>query len=258
MVNLGVFYNDILRIESYSTEKKEIKYNLLTRESGEILLRNRDTGRSTKLLEEDLPEWYYKNYAYREWYYNLKGITDIAFHPSPFDNHISKDSRIYLHYHGKLKKDKNECPINEDEWDSHTWRCSIVNFINAVDKYSPYINTKKIKAQINLVYDQYNGGSFFDTNHQVNVRPFPNIKTPIYKERYSKEEAKYEVVQEGKILSQFISLERAREYANVYVSGNLGIEVFKVTIGDENRDFIEAYDTSHDTNKWVYLKKIGE
>ena len=34
-------------------------------EDDETFLRNRKTGRVTKLLESDLPEWYYHNYSYR-------------------------------------------------------------------------------------------------------------------------------------------------------------------------------------------------
>ncbi|MBQ7275783.1 MAG: metallophosphoesterase [Bacilli bacterium] len=256
--NYRCFYNDILEIKAYKQIKKNVKFEILTKEDDETFLRNRKTGRVTKLLERDLPEWYYHNYSYRYWYYNLKGITDIAFYPSPFDNHISKDSRIYLHYHGKLEKDENEKPINENAWDSHTWRCNIVDFILSVDKYSPDINTDKVKAQINLVYDQYNGGngSFFKTNNRVMVRPFPNLPTPIYVERYSNKKAQYEVLEGNIILSQFIDLERAKEYAKVYVTGNLGVDVLKVCIGGEDTNFIEAYDTSYDMGKWVNLKKV--
>lgn len=254
--NFRCFYNNMLRIESYDIGKKNIFFNLLVREDDEIFLRNWDTGRITKIKEEDLPEWYYHNYTYKSWYYNLKGIKDIAFIGSPFDNHISKDSSFYLSYHGRLRKDQDSRPIDEDKWDSHTWRCDIVSFINGVDKYSPNVKTDKIKAQINLVYDQYNGGSFFNMNNSVYVRPFPYIKTPIYKERYSKKEAEYEVTEGNIILSQFIDLERAKEYAKVYVTGNLRISLVRTIIGGDSCDYIEAYDTSYDTNKWVYLRRI--
>ncbi|MBO4623143.1 MAG: hypothetical protein J5691_04560 [Bacilli bacterium] len=111
---------------------------------------------------------------------------------------------------------------------------------------------------INLVYDQYNGsnGSFFKTNNRVMVRPFPNLPTPMYVERYSNKKAQYEVLEGNIILSQFIDLERAKEYAKMYVTGNLGINVLKVCVGDEDTDFIEAYDISHNIEKWVYLKKV--
>ncbi len=249
------FYNDILEIKSYKIVNKKINYNLLTREDNEIYLENRYTFRKTKIKEEELPEWYYKNYSYRWWFYKLKDITDIAFIGSPFDNHISKDSRFYLHYHGKLKKDENERPLNDKEWDSSTWRCDVVDFILAVDKYSPNIKTDKIKAQINLVYDQYNGGNSYN-NMGVNVRPFPLIKTPIYKERYSDKKALYEVVERNNVLSQFIDLERAKDYANKYVTYNLKMKIVKKCIGDENSEFIEAYDTNHNLRDWVYVRKI--
>ena len=226
-----------------------------TREDDEIYLENRKTFRKTKIKEEDLPEWYFKNYSYRYWYYNLKGITDVAFIGSPFDNHISKDSRIYLHYHGKLKKDKNERPINDNEWDSSTWRCNIVDFVLAIDKYSPNIDTRKVKAQINLVYDQYNGGNSW-CDYRVHVRPFPFVKTPIYKERYGDKEASYEVVEGNNILSQFVDLDRAKEYASAYVTKNLHIDLVKKCIGNEDSEFVEAYDTNYNPEKWVYVRLI--
>jgi len=253
--NFRCIYNNILELKEYKEVKKKVEYELLTKEDDEAFLRNRKTGRITKLIEEDLPEWYYKNYSYRYWYYKLKGITDIAFIGSPFDNHISKDSRFYLHYHGKLDKDENERPVNEEKWDSSTWRCNVVNFILAVDKYSPSVNTDRVKAQINLVYDQYNGGNSYN-NRGVNVRPFPDIKTPIYKEKYSDNEAKYEVTSGDVILSQFVDLDRAKDYANAYVAYNLKVDLIRKIIGNENKDFIEAYDTSHNINKWVYVRRI--
>lgn len=250
------FYNDILKIESIYTGSKKISYNLLTKEYEDIFLRNYSTGARTNIKEEDLPDWYYINYSYRYWFYNLRGITDIAFVGGSFNNHISKDSRFYLHYHGKLKKDNDEHPLNPDEWDVSTWRCDIVDFIYAVNKYSPHIKTDKIKSQINLVYDQYNGGNFFETNHKVYARPFPEIATPVYKERFTDMIAQYEVVEGDNILSQFISFNRAKEYAKVYVEGNLGIASIRIIYGNEECDFIEAYDTSYTMEKWVYIKKV--
>ena len=88
------------------------------------------------------------------------------------------------------------------------------------------------------------------------VRPFPNLLTPTYVERYSNKKAQYEVLEGNIILSQFLDLERAKEYAKVYVTGNLGIDVLKVYVGAEDTNFIEAYDTSYDMGKWVYLKKV--
>lgn len=253
--NFRCFYYDILEIKAYKQGKKNIEFSLLTKEDDAKYLRNRNTGRMTKLTIDELPEWYFENYSYIYWYYNLKGITDIAFQPSLFDNHISKDSRIYLHYHGVLEKDDNEAPLNEDKWDNYTWRCNIARFILAVDKYSPSINTNKVKAQINLVYDQYNGGSFFKTNNKVMVRPFPEVATPTYIDRYSEKKAEYEVVENNKILSQFVELERAKEYARVYVFGNLGMEFYKIITGNGD-NFIEGFDTNHSSYSWVYLKKI--
>lgn len=256
--NFRCFYNDVLEIKAYKPVKKDIEYELLTKEEDATFLRNYKTDKIVRIREEDLPEWYYECCAYRSWYYRLKGITDIAFAGSPFDNHISKDSSIFLHYHGKLKKDEKERPVNREEWDSYTMRCSIAKFILAVDKYSPNINTEKIKAQINLVYDQYNGGYFFDTSKHVCVRPFPNIKTPIYKQWIDNLDATYEVVHGDAILSQFVELDRAKEYASLYVEYNLWNKNANKILGNENNEFIEAYNVDKDRTKWVYVRKINK
>ena len=55
-------------------------------------------------------------------YYSLKGVTDTAFVRCWTDNHLDKDARIYLHYHGKLKKNRDYEPLQEDEWDTDVWR----------------------------------------------------------------------------------------------------------------------------------------
>ena len=250
------FYNDILEIPVMDVGRKIIKYPTLERSSSfddmkyYPYLFNRKTFRKTNIVEEDLPEWYFHNFSYRDFYYCLKDVTDIAFHGSPFDNHISKDSRIYLHYHGKLKKKSNYEPFNEDDWDTNTWRCDIYRFCLGLEKYSPSLNLNKLKARINLVYDQYNHGY----NGPV-IRPFPNIKTPHYVDRYSKEKAQYVVLFRDIILSEFLNLDTALNYVQKYIEKELRIETYREIV-KENDDYVKAYDLGYEDGKLIYIKKI--
>jgi hypothetical protein len=173
-------------------------------------------------------------------------------------SHIYYDADKWHHVAVTFNRQFNKLYVDgelSEEWDSSSWRCNVVSFILAVDKYSPNINTSKIKAQINLVYDQYNGGNSFN-NNGVNVRPFPMVNTPIYKEKYSNKVAKYEVVEGDVILSQFVELDRAKEYAEAYVKYNLKIDLIRKLIGNENYSYLEAYDTSYNHKKWVYVRMI--
>ena len=258
------FYGDILEIPIMDEGKKSIPYKLLTRSSDYDdnwhfpYLINRHTGRKTNLKEEDLPEWFYHDFEYRDWYYCLKGVMDVAFIGSPFDNHISKDSRIYLHYHGKLKKTKKLEPFNKEEWDESTWRCNIKHFCMGLEKYSPHLNLKPLKARINLVYDQYNNRrEFIDFDREdIVVRPFPEIDTPHYVSRHGDKKAKYMVCHGPVVLTEFISEEAAIKYAEQYITKELKIELLRKTIGDDECDFVYAYDTSYIVSNWVYIREI--
>ena len=245
------FYNDIIEIDAKDTGTKEIKYKLLTRSSGYDdyinypYLINRETGRPTKLIEEDLPEWYYKNFSYRDWYYCLKDVKDVAYFGSPFDNHISKDSSIYLSYDEKIEKNKDYSPRNRDKY-INTWRTNIVNFTLGLEKYSPDLNLTKLKERINLTYDQYNRNSFNYYNG-VDYRPFPEIKTEIIRG------IKYRVIENNNILCDFFDFDSAKEYATTYVNKNLKIKHVRIIQSDN--DNIE-YDTNQDINMWVKVERI--
>ena len=92
-------YSDIIEIKAIDSTK-DIKYPILYEEKGALY--NLTTHRKIKLTITELPEWYYHSHGY---YYSLKGVTDTAFVRCWTDNHLDKDARIYLHYHGKLKKE---------------------------------------------------------------------------------------------------------------------------------------------------------
>ena len=250
------FYRDILEIPAMKTGSKKANQPLYRRpgdydqDKYSPYLINCKTNRRTSLKEEDLPEWYYHNYSYGHWYYCLKGVTDVAFHGSPFDNHLSKDSVIYLSYHGTLNKTKELKPTVTVDWDSSTWRCQIVDFCLGLEKYSPHLNLDGLKAQINLIYDQYNQSG----NNETVVRPFPSVKTPRYQNCVNREYAHYVVLQGKNVLSEFIQLDRAIEYAEEYIRKTLGKKI--IPIHDQN--FIKTYKTGYDTFEWLYVKKLEE
>ena len=251
------FYNDILEIPAMKTGKRHIHQHLLIREydAASPYLYHWKTGRKTNLTKEDLPEWYLEDFAYRHWFYDLSGVKDVAFHRPIFDNHISKDARIYLSYSGKHPKNKDLSPTNEKEWDVETWRADITEVVLGLEKYSPGLNLNPIKAQINLTYDQYNNGSMYSFGNSIHCRPFPYVKTPRYKDRWKGDVAQFAVYHGSKILSTFIDKGRAIEYAENYITHNLRISLLQYTENKEGAR-LRTYDTGHDISQWVRIETI--
>lgn len=246
------FYGDILEIIK-TNEQKVINYPVLVKRNDGKLY-NPKTGRAVNIKVTDLPEWYYEA---RGWFYSLKNVTDVAFIRSWTDNHLDKDASVYLHYHGKLKKNKLYEPLNEDEWDDRVWRGHSKTICYGLEKYSPHLNLTKLKAAINLNYDHYNQrNEFLWFKDDIVVRPFPEIQTPHYTDKHSGKTASYTVYQGDTILSDFFELDFAIAYADIYVSRNLGINITNEIIGNENNDFVRIYDTGHDMSKWVYIRRI--
>jgi hypothetical protein len=246
------FYNNVLEIPALYLGSKKATLPLYTLEDEDRFLRNRNTGRRTSLTPEKLPEWYFKDYSYRSWFYNLKGVVDVAFRMSPFDNHIDKDSSIYLSYSKKLPHKKDYSPVNEEGWDAHTWRVGLISFIKGLEKYSPHLKLDRLKAGVNRTYDQYNSNenNFFQ---DAEGRPFPLVKTPPF------QDAQYVVTQGKGTLGSFVSLEIAKKFIGLFIKSNYpNLSVFDVSKGNETSDFIEAYDVSHDHEKWIYLRKLAK
>lgn len=83
-----------------------------------------------------------------------------------------------------------------------------------LEKYSPELNLDRLKAAINLNYDQFNQCN----QNFIVFMPFPEVDTPRYVDRWTKEQFQYVVLNGEIVLSEFIFLERAEEYAVEYVS----------------------------------------
>ena len=229
-------------------------YYLLTRDINEEYLRNYETGRLTKIKEEDLPEGYFKCFYYRYWYYYLKCIKDIAYHRPIFENHINKDARIYLSYNKRLEKNIDEEPIKYEEWDCSTWRVPLVEFVEGVEKYSPYLNLDKIKAQINLTYDQCINHNKGLIGFNFTYRPYPFIKTPHFISKIDNICSEYEIIYEKGILTEVIDKEFAIKYVKQYIkkvlSGN------KYEIIKKDGDII--FKVNNDNEDVIVIRKIEE
>lgn len=244
------FYNDILEIPTLYVGSKKAKSCLYTLEYGNRFIANRKTGRQTSMTSQDLPEWYFKNYSYRYWFYSLKDVADVAFRISPFDNHINKDSSIYLSYSKKLPHKKDYSPANKEEWDANTWRVDLVSFVLGLEKYSPHLKLDRLKAGVNQAYDQYNNreNNFF---HDASPRPFPLVKTPLWKN------AKYVLTQGKGTLGSFVSLETAQKIVALFIKCHYpNLKQFGISKGNEDSSFLEAYDVSHNPEEWIYLQKL--
>ena len=250
------FYSNILELPIMDEGKKKIDYPHVYSDD-EGYLHNPKTGRRIHAKVEDLPEWYIDGYGYS----SLKGVTDVAFHRSYSDNHLDKDAGIYLHYHGKLRKNKLYEPVGDDKW-NNVWDASNIGYSAkdvclGIEKYSPKLSLKKLKAAINLNYDQYNNRSelHWSSNPDIVVRPFPEIDTPHYEDRYGRDKANYMIFLGETILTEFIEIEDAEIYVKEYLEQKLNIDVVNKIEGGENDDYLYAYDTG-DPSNLLYIKKI--
>lgn len=251
--NYRCFYGDILEIKK-TNATKDIKYKTLVFRNGN--LHNTITNRKVNIKKEDLPEWYYESCG---WFHSLKDVTDVSFRRCLTNNHLDKDASVYLHYHGKLKKNKLYEPLNQEEWDEHIWRGYSKEICLGLEKYSPHLDLKKLKAAINLNYDHYNQRSeliWFKKSGDVVVRPFPKIETPHYSDKYSGEKAKYSVVHGDVILSDFLELENAINYAELYIQSKFGIEQVSELALDNAFDALRAYKVGHGLAQWILIKEI--
>ena len=202
-----------------------------------------EIGTTTKLKVGDLPEWFFHDESgYGDSYYDVKDIKDIAFEGPPFDNHIDKDSSIYVAFDKVHPKNEDLSPKRREDYAYGTWRVSLLSFLAAIEKYSPKINLDGVKAQINLAYDQYAGEPMNYHNGHVTTRPFPEVQTPRYYERFSHKPAQYYVIHGEKILASFVELEIAQEYIKKYLTGNLRLENPKPL--PVNNDEVERYEDS--------------
>ena len=97
----------------------------------------------TKILAQDLPEWYVFGRYYKCWgYMSTKGITDLLYVPNKCFNHFLKDDFLYVSYSGKI----TETVPPEDGsfydrctgYDEVVWGSEIIDILQGARLYSDY------------------------------------------------------------------------------------------------------------------------
>ncbi len=108
----------------------------------------------TKLTAADLPEDYLLLTNYKKHgYIRTSGVKDLLYHPSLFHNHTFKDDFLYISYSEPLGEYDHNTTF--DKCDEYIFGNDIVNFIFAVEKWSPEIDVQKIKQQMVVQYNLY-------------------------------------------------------------------------------------------------------
>lgn len=133
----------------------------------------------TKITAEDLPEWYVKtNYYSKYGYANTKGVVDVIYRRSFFDNHWLKDAMLGLSYHSIINKDEDVPIYKKPEIDEYFWGNDILDILSGIEKYSPNIDTTLVREGIlqdynayaeheNEHYDLYRTEQHYDTFEQL-------------------------------------------------------------------------------------------
>lgn len=111
----------------------------------------------TKLVKEDLPEWYLWGRYHKRWgWLSTKGITNMVYRPCFFSNHFLKDDCLMLAYGGKITvKDTDEEAYLYRDYegvDEHIWGNEIITVLKGARDYSgyditPFVEQLKEKAE---------------------------------------------------------------------------------------------------------------
>jgi hypothetical protein len=97
----------------------------------------------TKILAEDLPNWYIYGRYYKCWgYLSAKGITDLLYIPNKFTNHFLKDDCLCITYGGKIKEDALLGGASAFEkysgFDERVWGSEILSILKGAQLHSNY------------------------------------------------------------------------------------------------------------------------
>ena len=104
----------------------------------------------TKILAQDLPEWYAYGRYYKRWgFMSTKGITDMLYIPHKFSNHYLKDDCLLIAYGGRIV----EAAPSEDGsyydqytgFDERIWGNEIITILKGARKHSGYDITSFIQ-----------------------------------------------------------------------------------------------------------------
>ena len=94
----------------------------------------------TKIVEEDLPEWYVFGRYYKMWgFLSTKGITDLLYIPNLWVNHFLKDDCLLISYGRKIEeKDDDRLFDRYSGVDERVWGNEILAVLKGAEKFSGY------------------------------------------------------------------------------------------------------------------------
>lgn len=94
----------------------------------------------TKIVEEDLPEWYVFGRYYKMWgFLSTKGITDLWYIPNLWINHFLKDDCLLISYGGKIQEHPDSIVFDKYSGvDERVWGNEILDVLKGAEKFSGY------------------------------------------------------------------------------------------------------------------------
>ena len=104
----------------------------------------------TKILPEDLPEWYVYGYLYKQHgYISAKGVKHLLYTPNYFvENHLHKYDTLFISYEKEIKPYQTEWNSSWYEGYEYAIGGSLIKtFVDAAGKYSDY-DVRDIQKEI--------------------------------------------------------------------------------------------------------------
>jgi hypothetical protein len=112
----------------------------------------------TKILPEDLPEWFVHGYmgGGRHGYLSAKGVKHLVYDPDYFfENHLHKDDFLYISYKDEIVQNEGDSGFKwYTGYDTATCWHVIVDFVEAAEKYSGY-DVTEIRKEIERKKEWY-------------------------------------------------------------------------------------------------------
>lgn len=116
----------------------------------------------TKILPEDLPEWYvYGRYYKRFGYLSTKGIKDMVYVPNLWINHFLRDDFLLISYSGKIKIINDNASSTFEKYDGYDYQIhgpEILDILKGAKIYSNYDIApiiEQIKAKKKILQEKH-------------------------------------------------------------------------------------------------------
>ena len=104
----------------------------------------------TKILAEELPEWYIYGYIYkRHGYISAKGVKHLVYKPNYFiNNHLHKYDTLFISYADVIEPYIDDMGFSWYKGYEHAIGGSLIlSFVEAVEKFTDY-NVREIKNEL--------------------------------------------------------------------------------------------------------------